>query len=152
MNSPAIQFLATSALISLLPCLSQAVDPVPKYLDPKVPIEQRIDDLLPRLTLEEKVIQLSDSWGSKGIPRLQVPAMLKTEGLHGQSYSTGATNFPQSIAMATTFNPELIKQVGKATALRGMSAGGGWKKPTAKIRSLSGEWAWPGSADFKANR
>jgi beta-glucosidase len=87
---------------------------VPPYLDPGVPIEQRIDDLLPRLTLEEKVIQLSDNWGSPGIPRLKIPALLKTEGLHSQSYSSGATIFPVPIAMATTFDPELISRVGKA--------------------------------------
>jgi beta-glucosidase len=95
---------------------------VPKYLDPKVPIEERITDLLPRLTLEEKVIELSDSWGSKGIPRLKIPAMLKTEGLHSQSYSTGATLYPQPISMATTFDPDLIDQVGKATAVEAKSA------------------------------
>ena len=95
---------------------------VPKYLDPNVPIEDRITDLLPRLTLEEKVIELSDSWGSKGIPRLKIPAMLKTEGLHSQSYSTGATIYPQPISMATTFNPELINQVGKATAVEAKAA------------------------------
>ncbi|MDB5110732.1 MAG: hypothetical protein JWR67_1846 [Mucilaginibacter sp.] len=95
---------------------------IPKYLDPHVPIEDRISDLLPRLTLEEKVIELSDSWGSKGIPRLKVPAMLKTEGLHSQSYSTGATVFPQPIAMASTFNTDLIREVGKATAIESKAA------------------------------
>jgi len=99
-----------------------AATPLPKYLDPKAPIEERIDDLLPRLTLEEKVIQLSDSWGSKGIPRLRIPAMLKTEGLHGQSYSTGATIYPQPIEMAGTFNTGLITQVGKATAIEAKAA------------------------------
>jgi len=93
-----------------------------KYLNPNLPIEERIDDLVPRLTLEEKVIQLSDSWGSKGIPRLKVPPMLKTEGLHGQSYATGSTIFPQAIAMASTFNVELIEKVGKATAIESKAA------------------------------
>jgi len=95
---------------------------LPKYLDPSVPIEDRITDLLPRLTLEEKVIELSDSWGSKGIPRLKIPAMLKTEGLHSQSYSTGATVFPQPIDMASTFDDALIGQVGKATAVESKAA------------------------------
>ncbi len=102
--------------LGLLPGIIRAAEPTPKYLDPQVPIEERIDDLLPRMTLEEKVIELSDSWGSQGIPRLKIPAMLKTEGLHGQSYSSGATIFPQSIAMAATFDQELVKRVGKATA------------------------------------
>lgn len=99
-----------------LPGMVRAAEPTPKYLDPQVPVEERIDDLLPRLTLEEKVIQLSDSWGSRGIPRLKIPAMLKTEGLHGQSYSSGATFFPQGIAMAATFNQDLVQRVGQATA------------------------------------
>jgi beta-glucosidase len=94
----------------------------PKYLDPRVPIEERIDDLLPRLTLAEKIVQLSDDWGSKGIPRLKIPALLKTEGLHGQSYSTGAAIFPDPIAMAATFDTMLINQVGKATAVEAKAA------------------------------
>ena len=94
----------------------------PKYLDPSVPIEERIDDLLPRMTLEEKVIQLSDDWGSKGIPRLKIPALLKTEGLHGQSYSTGATIYPMPIEMASTFDTNLIDQVGLATAVEAKAA------------------------------
>jgi beta-glucosidase len=95
---------------------------LPAYLDPNVPIEQRIDDLLPRLTLEEKVIQLSDSWGSQGIPRLKIPALLKTEGLHSQSYSSGATIFPVPIAMASTFDTDLINRVGKAIATEAKAA------------------------------
>jgi beta-glucosidase len=46
----------------------------PEYLNPSLPIEQRIDDLLPRLTLEKRIQQISDDWGSKGIPRLKVPS------------------------------------------------------------------------------
>ncbi|MDD4921092.1 MAG: glycoside hydrolase family 3 N-terminal domain-containing protein [Bacteroidales bacterium] len=101
---------------------SGAKTALPKYLNPSVPIEERINDLIPRLTLEEKVIQLSDSWGSKGIARLKVPAMLKTEGLHSQSYSTGATLFPHAISMATTFNADLIQAVGLATAVEAKAA------------------------------
>ena len=94
----------------------------PIYLEPSAPIEARINDLLPRLTLEEKVVELSDDWGSKGIPRLKVPALLKTEGLHSQSYSSGATIFPMPIAMATTFDPALINQVGIAIAQEAKAA------------------------------
>ena len=93
------------------------------YLDSTLPIETRITDLLPRLTLEEKIQQLSDSWGSKGIPRLKVPAMLKTEGLHGQSYSTGATIFPQAILMASSFDTALVHNIGKVTAVESRAAG-----------------------------
>src|SRR5882757_7361719 len=93
-----------------------------KYLDPNVQIEQRIDDLLQHMTIEEKASQVSDSWGSQGVPRLGIPSLLKTEGLHSQSYSTGATIFPQPISMAATFDPELIGKVGNQTAIEAKAA------------------------------
>jgi beta-glucosidase len=100
-------------------CIAQGT---PKYLDPTVSIEQRINDLLPRMTVGEKVSQISDDWGSAGILRLKVPSLLKTEGLHGQSYSTGATIFPQAIGMAATFDPALINKIGRQTALESKAA------------------------------
>jgi len=108
-------------LVSLASCLSMTQKTL-KYLDPSVPIEQRIDDLLPRMTVAEKVSQISDNWGSAGIPRLSVPSLLKTEGLHSQSYSTGATIFPQPIGMAATFNAALINKVGRQTVLESKAA------------------------------
>jgi beta-glucosidase len=93
-----------------------------KYLDSGAKVEDRIDDLLRRMTIEEKVSQIVDSWGSTGIQRLGVPALLKTEGLHSQSYSTGATLFPQPISMAATFDPELIQKVGQQTAIEAKAA------------------------------
>jgi beta-glucosidase len=112
---------STSSATSSSGAVSAFSNP-PKYLDPSLPVEERIDDLLPRMTLEEKVIQLCDDWGSKGIPRLKIPAMLKTEGLHGQSYSTGATIFPMPIEMASTFDTNLIYQIGEATAVEAKAA------------------------------
>jgi len=108
-------------LVSLASCLSMTQKTL-KYLDPSVPIEQRIDVLLPRMTVAEKVSQISDNWGSAGIPRLSVPSLLKTEGLHSQSYSTGATIFPQPIGMAATFNAALINKVGRQTVLESKAA------------------------------
>jgi len=49
----------------------------PVYLNPKASVEERVNDLLPRLTLAEKVEELRDSWGSPAIPRLKIPVMLK---------------------------------------------------------------------------
>src|SRR5271154_1067944 len=112
------RFFYRSLVLSILiaPGLLRA-DDNPKYLDPSLPVEQRIDDLLPRMTQEEKIIQISDDWGSKGIARLKIPALLKTEGLHGQSYSTGATIFPEPICTAATFNVDLAGEIGKETAI-----------------------------------
>ena len=92
------------------------------YLDPNLPVDRRVDDLLPRMTLDEKVLQLIDSWGSPAVPRLKIPALLKTEGLHSQSYSLGATIFPHPILMASTFDPDLIQKVGVATAVEAKAA------------------------------
>ena len=117
--------IMVSCLLLCSRCIiaQQVRSSLPKYLDPLVPIEDRITDLLPRLTLEEKVMELSDSWGSKGIPRLKIPAMLKTEGLHGQSYSTGATIYPMPISMSSTFDTGLVRRVGQATAQEAKAAG-----------------------------
>ena len=100
----------------------RADEAAPKYLDPNLPIEQRIDDLLPRMTVEEKILQVSDDWGSKGVPRLRIPPLLKTEGVHSQSYSLGATLFPEPIAMASTFDLDLVGSVGKQTAVEAKAA------------------------------
>ena len=105
-------------LVSLVTCLCVAQES-PKYLDPTVAIEPRINDLLPRMTVTEKISQISDDWGSAGISRLKVPSLLKTEGLHSQSYWTGATIFPQAIGMAATFDPGLINKIGRQTAHSG---------------------------------
>ncbi|MGA3170752.1 MAG: glycoside hydrolase family 3 N-terminal domain-containing protein [Chthoniobacteraceae bacterium] len=108
--------LLLGGLLSLFPVFSRAADS-PKYLDASVPVEERIDDLLPRLTVDEKIVEISDDWGSRDIPRLKIPALLKTEGLHGQSYSKGATIFPEPICMAATFDSGLVGQIGDETAL-----------------------------------
>ncbi len=94
----------------------------PKYLDAHLPVEQRIDDLLARMTLEEKINQISDDWGSKSIPRLKIPALLKGEGLHSQSYSTGAAIFPHAICMGATFDPEIVAKIGKVVAFESKAA------------------------------
>ena len=96
--------LASSSGVNLL--AAEAVI----YLDPSKPVEERIDDLLPRMTLDEKISQISDSWGIQAIARLKVPALFKSEALHGQSYSTGGTIFPHAIAMAATWDVDLVRR------------------------------------------
>lgn len=113
--------LLNLAFLSLLAYRMQGQESA-KYLDPHVPTKQRIDDLLSRMTVEEKISQISDNWGSVGIPRLKVPALLKTEALHGQSYSIGATIFPEPIGMASTFDTSLIQEVGRQTAVESKAA------------------------------
>lgn len=82
----------------------------PVYKDMSKPLDQRVRDLVSKLTLEEKVSLLG--YNSNAIPRLGIPAYnWWNEGLHGVARAGEATIFPQAIGMAATFNDDLIKQV-----------------------------------------
>ena len=81
------------------------------YMDPSLPVEKRVDDLVSRMTLEEKVSQMMNA--SDAIPRLGVPKYdWWSEGLHGIARSGYATVFPQAIGMAATWDTEMIGQIG----------------------------------------
>lgn len=85
----------------------------PPYLNPDLPLNQRIQDLLSHLTLAEKISQMINT--AAAIPRLGIPAYdYWNEGLHGVARNGRATVFPQAIGMAATWNPELIQQIGAA--------------------------------------
>ena len=145
----------------------------PAYLDASLPIERRVEDLLSRMTLEEKVAQTHALWKQKqfimdaqgnfdaekagavlknGIgqitrasenkpplqnaefcnaiqkflkekTRLGIPAIVHEESLHGLM-AIGATSFPQAIALASTWNQELIEKVFAVAAHENRSRGG----------------------------
>ena len=83
------------------------------FMDPKLPIDDRVTDLIGRMTLAEKVSQMS--YDSPAIERLGVPAYnWWNECLHGVARAGGATVFPQAIGMAATFDEDLIFQVSNA--------------------------------------
>jgi beta-glucosidase len=77
------------------------------YMNPALPVEQRVDDLIGRMTLAEKVGQMQNS--APAIERLGVPRYdWWNEGLHGVAFSGTATNFPQVIGMAATWDTNLV--------------------------------------------
>ncbi len=77
------------------------------YLDPSYSFEVRADDLVSRMTLEEKISQLGDR--SSGIERLGIlPYNWWNECLHGVARAGVATVFPQPIGMAASFDRELM--------------------------------------------
>src|SRR5664279_2806984 len=79
----------------------------PAYLNPALPIDQRVDDLVSKMTVEEKAAQFSST--APAIPRLQVPAYnWWSEALHGVANQGTATVFPQTIGLAATFDEPLI--------------------------------------------
>lgn len=84
-----------------------------KYLNPEVDLDSRVNDLINRLTLEEKVDQML--MNTSGIPRLDIPPYdYWNEALHGVGRSGKATVFPQAIGLAATFDKNLIYRVSSA--------------------------------------
>jgi beta-glucosidase len=82
----------------------------PPYLNTALPIDQRVDDLVSRMTVEEKATQFSST--SAAIPRLQVPAYnWWSEALHGVANQGTATVFPQAIGLAAMFDEPLLLRI-----------------------------------------
>lgn len=80
------------------------------YKDKKLSFEERAKDLVSRMTLEEKVMQMLHS--APAIPRLGVPSYnWWSEALHGVARAGTATVFPQAIGLAATFDADLIYEV-----------------------------------------
>lgn len=86
------------------------------YLNPNLPIEERVKKLLAVMTPAQKIDLLREGWGIPGIPSLGIPSVMKVEAIHGFSYGSGATIFPQSIAMGATWNKKLIEHAAIAIA------------------------------------
>ena len=87
------------------------------YLDPSLPAEQRAADLVHRMTVEEKVTQLTNQ--SRAIPRLNVPAYnWWSESLHGVA-SGGTTEFPEPVGLAATFDTDAIHRMAVAIGIEG---------------------------------
>lgn len=114
-----IAFWATTAL----------AQSVPVYLDATKPIEQRVEDALKRMTLDEKiaVIHAQSKFSSPGVARLGMPDFWTDDGPHGvrpdvlwdEWMQAGQTNdscvaFPALTCLAATWNPQLAYSYGKA--------------------------------------
>ncbi|MBB4637834.1 glycoside hydrolase family 3 C-terminal domain-containing protein [Longimicrobium terrae] len=85
----------------------------PAYLNPDLPVAQRVNDLVARMTLEEKVSQMLDQ--APAIDRLGVPRYnWWNEALHGVARSGLATSFPQAIGYAATWNDSLVHRMAVA--------------------------------------
>ncbi len=90
-------------------------EPQPAYLNPALPVDQRVHDLVARMTLDEKASQVVHD--AAAIPRLQIPVYnWWTEALHGVAVGT-ATVFPEPIGLAASFDEPLIHNVGTAIAI-----------------------------------
>ena len=101
-----------SALILLLTLIGASAQTAggAVYLDPSQPVNVRVDDLIRRMTLEQKASQLVNQ--ARAIPELQVPAYdWWSEALHGVANAGTATVFPEPIGLAATFDDSLIHEM-----------------------------------------
>ncbi|MGB6746015.1 MAG: family 3 glycosyl hydrolase, partial [Terracidiphilus sp.] len=102
--------LVASSLLLCLCCAHAQDASRPAYLDPSKPTEQRIADLISRMTLEEKAQQLNHL--NAGIPRLNVSAWGGwNQTLHGVWAKQPTTLFPAAIAMGATWDPALVRTI-----------------------------------------
>ncbi|NYF51943.1 glycoside hydrolase family 3 C-terminal domain-containing protein [Tunturiibacter gelidoferens] len=104
-------------VLSLMPfgSFAQSSKQLP-YLDSYLSNDERVNDLVSRMTLDEKVAQLINT--APAIPRLNLPAYdYWSEGLHGVARSGYATLFPQAIGMAATWDAPLIHQISTAISI-----------------------------------
>ncbi len=107
----------------------QAAAETPAYLNRTRPIEERVEDALSRMTLEEKVAlcHAQGKFSSPGVPRLGIPELWMSDGPHGVRAEinwndwgyAGWTNdsitaFPALTALAATWNPEMAALYGKS--------------------------------------
>ncbi|MEU0647969.1 glycoside hydrolase family 3 C-terminal domain-containing protein [Streptomyces umbrinus] len=87
----------------------------PPFRDSQLPFAKRIDDLLSRLTLEERVAMLHQF--GPAVERLGVAAFRTgQEALHGVAWMGPATVFPQAVGLGATWNDELVRRVGEAVS------------------------------------
>lgn len=125
------------------------------YLNPKLSVEERVQDLLSRMTLEEKVGQIT-MWDARDedlsfinsrFPgsilhilgeklnramdlaaqnRLAIPLIVGEDAIHGHSFWKGANIFPTQLAMAASWNIDLLERVGRVTAEEAAPTGIHW--------------------------
>ena len=110
-------------------CHAQLQAQTPLYLDETKPVEQRIDDALSRMTLDEKiaVIHAQSKFSSPGVKRLGFPDLWTDDGPHGvrpdvlwdEWVQAGQTNdscvaFPALTCLAATWNPQMARLYGES--------------------------------------
>jgi beta-glucosidase len=106
-----------------LACRAAEPDP-PPYLNPDLPVDHRVADLLGRFTIEEKA-QFLDHKGAT-ITRFNIRSDQWNQCLNGVQWNQPTTLFPTCIAMAATWNPPLVKQVATALSDEARAIYNGW--------------------------
>lgn len=134
--------------------MSDVVSVLP-YRDPNLPIEDRVADLVERMTLAEKVGQMLQLDARNGVQdlvedflvgsvlhaspenlllaaklaaesRLGIPLIVGEDCIHGHSFFKGATIFPTQLGMAASWDPSLLERVARITAVEASTTGIHW--------------------------
>ena len=121
--------MMSAVAVALSACCSQPKYNGPVYLNPNAPIEERVEDALSRMTMEEKVgmTTAQSKFSSRGVPRLGIPEVWHTDGPHGirpevlwdDWDQAGWTNdsctaFPALINLAATWDKEMSLLYGRS--------------------------------------
>ncbi len=125
------------------------------YQDPTQPIDARVEDLLARMTLEEKVGQMIQADGRRepekalhemhvgsflhvigedavalqrqaAETRLGIPLIFGIDAIHGHAFWPEATVFPTQLSLSSAWNPALVEEVGRITAIEAAYTGMHW--------------------------
>lgn len=117
--------LSAIAACAIIPVMGA----IPVYLDDSRPVEERVEDALGRMTIEEKVAMLhaQSKFSSAGVPRLGIPEFWTTDGPHGirpevmwdeweqaRWTNDSCTAFPALTCLAATWNPDMSLLYGKS--------------------------------------
>ena len=121
--------IVSAAVLFSAVCFAQKTADRPVYLDPNAPVEERVEDALSRMTLEEKVgmTTAQSKFSSRGVPRLGIPEVWHTDGPHGirpevlwdDWDQAGWTNdsctaFPALVNLAATWDKEMSLLYGRS--------------------------------------
>ena len=130
-----LKFLSHLAMVLVILPTGCIKNDIPDYLNPELPVNDRVNNLLSLLTLEEKASFLTgrDMWHIKGVERLGIPSIRVTDCGHGVTVvldsagnNTGcSTCFPTAVAQASTWNRELVQEVGAAIGRETRALGAG---------------------------
>ena len=111
------------------------------YKDPNQPLKKRVDDLVSRMTLNQKIGQMMHQ--AQAIPELGIPAYdWWNEALHGIARPGNITVFPQIIGLGASFDPDLVHQIGVAISDEA--------RARYNFEQRSGKQTWNQGLDFWA--
>jgi beta-glucosidase len=124
-----LALLSIAVAITTTICVGQTQEQRPLYIDASQPVDVRVEDLLKRMTLEEKiaVVHADNRFSTAAIPRLGIPRRQLSDGPHGvreetvgrdASQAVGRTDdfssyMPALVGLASTWNTDLAQAYGK---------------------------------------